>query len=179
MRINLNQLRSLMKVGRRRKMTKVRCRQEQSRPRQAIDINRKRIVWIVALLLLSVELPEVPSYISFLKPSILTDEKDWFIQRSFHLKLAEFWYYKRTCESLAWMLRMIAFTKTAVQYSTTVFLASLLIMIYFPFDLLMFWMNYNSWVYVYEFMILFIYFTGRSLVRPYRADSFARVKSLF
>jgi hypothetical protein len=124
-------------------------------------------------------LPEIPSYISYLKPSILINEKDWFLQSSFHLKLAEFWYYKRTAEGLAWAIRMIAFTKTAAQYSSTVFLAALIILFYFPFDLLMFWLNYNSWVYVYEFMIVFICIISKSILYPYRPDYLARIKSLF
>lgn len=143
------------------------------------DTNKSRVIWIVALLVLSIEIPEIPTYISYLKPSILTSEKDWFLLPSFHLKLAEFWYYKRSAENLAWVLRMIAFTKTAVQYSTTVFLAAFIILCYFPIDCLMFWLNYNSWVYVYEFMVLFVFIIGRSLVRPYRLDAFCKIKSLF
>ena len=130
-------------------------------------------------LLLSIEITEIPSYISYLKPSVLTANKDLFWLRSFHLKMAEYYYYKFTCDRLSKIFLMIAFTKTAVQYSTTVFLACFLILCYVIFDLGMFWLNYNIWVYSYEFVILFIYWTARGLVRPFKPDTFARIRSIF
>lgn len=141
--------------------------------------NKRRVIWIVVLLLLSVELPEVPTYVSYLYPSVKNTEKDWFLYNSFHLRIVEYWYFKFTCERLAWICRMIAFTKTAVQYSTTVFLASFIILCYLIWDLGMFWWNYNTWVYVYEFMIFFIYTTIRGLIHPYSPEKLAKIKSIF
>lgn len=148
-------------------------------PHRHKNDNQKRVVWIVVFLLLSVEIPEIPTYISYLYPSIKETKKDWFMYSAFQLKIAEYWYFKFTCERVAWIFRMIAFTKTAVQYSTTVFLASFVILCYLVWDLGMFWWNYNTWVYVYEFMILFVYLTGRSLIRPFKPDAYAKIRSLF
>ena len=160
-----------------RKPKKVRTLQSlRRRPR---NDNKRRVIWIVVLLLLSVEFPEIPTYISYLHPTIKTTEKDWFLYNAFHLRIIEYWYFKFTFERFAWILRMIAFTKTAAQYSTTVFLASFIILCYLIWDLVMFWWNYNSWVYVYEFMILFIYITVRGLIHPYSPEKLAKIKSIF
>ena len=141
--------------------------------------NRKKVIWIVVLLLCSIEIPEIPTYVSYLCPGILRHERDWFWQPSYHLKMVEYYYLKFSCDRVAWIFRMIAFTKTAVQYSTVVFLASLLILAHMFFDLLMLWVNYNTWPLVYEFEIIFLYITIRGLVSPYRQDSFGRIKSIF
>jgi hypothetical protein len=143
------------------------------------DDNKKRVIWIVVFLLLSVELPEVPTYICYLHAGTKTDTSDWFLYPGFHMKIVQYWYWKFSCERVAWIFRMIAFTKTAVQYSTTVFLAAFIILCYLIVDLFFFWFNYNTWVWVYEFLILFIYVTGRGLIRPYTPDRFARIKSIF
>lgn len=143
------------------------------------DTNKRRVIWIVALLLISIEITEIPTYLSYWRPEVMKNEVDWFWLSSFHYKMAEYWYWKETACGLAWIIRMIAFTKTAVQYSTTVFLASLLILGHMIFNLIAFWVNYNACAWVYEFMILFIYIVGRSLVRPFKPDAFCKVKSLF
>lgn len=143
------------------------------------DSNRARVVWIVTLLLLSIELPELPTYMTYLYPGIKTNSSDWFICPGFHFNMCQFWYWKFTCERLAWMFRMIAFTKTAAQYSTAVFLASFIILCYLGIDLFLFWWNYNTSAYLYEFLILFIYIIGRALVRPFKPERFAKIKSLF
>lgn len=160
-------------------MTKVQIPESRRLRSQQNHDNKKRVVWIVVLLLLSVEIPEIPTYITYLFPDVKSTQKDWFLYPDFHLKIVEYWYFKFTCERIAWIFRMIAFTKTAVQYSTTVFLASFVILCYLVWDLGMFWWNYNTWVYVYEFMILFVYITGRSLIRPFKPDAYAKIKSLF
>lgn len=147
--------------------------------RRQNDDNKRRVIWIIVLLLLSVELPEVPTYICYLRPGTKTDTSDWFLYPGFHMKIVQYWYWKFTCERLAWVFRMVAFTKTAVQYSTTVFLGAFIILCYLGVDLFFFWFNYNTWVWVYEFLILFVYITGRGLIRPYTPDRFARIKSIF
>lgn len=143
------------------------------------ESNKRRVIWIVALFLISVEIPEIPTYIHYLKPSVYTHNCNWFWMPGFSRVQAEYWYYKDTCTSLAWVIRMIAFCKTAVAYSTTVFLAAILVLVYVIFDLLMYWVNFNEWPMTYEFMILFIYIVGRSLIRPYSPDACARIKSIF
>lgn len=145
------------------------------RPRN--DDNRKRVVWIVVLLLISVECPEIPTYCTYLWPSIKIDKVNWFLH--YDMKMPIWWYLKFTCERVGWILRMIAFTKTAVQYSVTIFLASFLILCYIIIDLILFWWNYNTSVYGYEFLILFLYITMRGLIKPYSPDSFARIRSIF
>jgi len=147
--------------------------------RQNDDQNKRRVVWTVALLLISIEIPEIPTYIHYLKPSVYTHNCNWFLLPGFNRVQAEYWYYKDSSTSLAWIVRMIAFCKTAVTYSTTVFLASILVLAYIIIDLIFYWVNFNEWPMVYEFLILFIYIVGRSLVRPYKPDAYARIRSIF
>ena len=166
-------------MDRPRKTTKAVIPQERHLSHHRPDTNKRRVIWIVALCLISIEIPEIPTYLTYVWPRITTTERDWFWLYGFHYKMAEYWYWKETACCVAWIVRMIAFTKTAVQYSTTVFLAAFLILVYIVFDLFMFWINYNQWPWVYEFMILFIYIVGRSLVLPFKPDAFCKVKSLF
>ena len=154
----------------------------ETRPRnrpQSDDSNRRRIIWIVALFLISVEIPEIPTYIHYFKPSVYTHNCNWFWMPGFKRVQAEYWYYKDTATSLAWVVRMIAVCKIAVTYSITVFLAAILVLAYIVFDGLMYWLNLNEWPLTYEFFILFIYLVGRSLVSPYKPDAYARIRSLF
>lgn len=143
------------------------------------ESNRRRVIWIVALFLISVEIPEVPTYIHYFKPSVYTHNCNWFWMPGFNRVQAEYWYYKDTATSLAWVVRMIAVSKTAVTYSITVFLAAILVLAYIIFDLLMYWLNFNGWPITYEFFVLFIYLVGRSLVRPYKPDAYGRIRSIF
>jgi hypothetical protein len=148
-------------------------------PRPASENNKRKVIWIVVLLLLSLEIPETGTYLAYIWPSIKTEEADWFWLKGFHYSMAKFYYFKFTSERIAWILRMIAFTKTAKNYSLTIFLATLIILCYQCFDLLMFWVNFNMWPYLYEFVILYIYIVIRGLISPYRPDFLAKIKSIF
>lgn len=173
----LSQLKNRVKGMFRRRKAQIRSRpRRHPLPRHS---DKRRVVWIVVLLLCSLGLPLLPLYISYLYPKIIKEQSDWFFLKSFHFKIYEYYYFKETAQSLAWICRTIAFTKTAVQYSTVVFLAAFLILCYLVFDLIMFWVNYNTWAYAYEFIILFLYITVRGLIRPYKPDAFAKVKSIF
>lgn len=143
------------------------------------DSNKKTVVWIIILLLLSIEIPELTTYISYAFPSIKSHQSDWFLYSGFKMKIYEYYYFKFTSDRLSWMVRMIAFAKTANKYSITVFLATFLIMGYVVIDLFFFWFNYNEWPIFYEFLILFLYIVGRGLIIPYKPDFLAKVRSLF
>jgi len=143
------------------------------------DDNRRRIIWIVVMILLGFEIPEIPTYIYYFDNSIIVRQKDWFLWPWHHQKIAEFWYFKETANHISRLLFLIAATKTAVQYSTVVFLAFFMAMMYPVVDLIMFWLNYNQWPVVYEFVVLIFYLAGRGLIRPYMPDSFARIRSIF
>jgi len=153
---------------------------QQNRPQQTHEeTNKRRVIWIVALFLISVEVPEIPTYIHYCKNSIMNNTPDWFLLSSFHRKQAEYWYYKDTADRIAWIIRWLGVTKMAKMYSTTVFLATFLIWIYLIIDLGMYWVNFNTWPLFYELLILYIYIVGRSLVRPFKPDAYARIRSLF
>lgn len=160
---------------------KVRCLPEQNhyRPRQIHDKNKRKIIWIVVLVMCSIEIPEIPTYIAYYLPDIKTHERDWYILPGFHYPMAEFWYYKFTCVRVGQILRTIAFAKTANQYSTMVFLAVFICLCYQIFDLIMLWINFNTWTFVYEAIILYVYILIKGIVKPYKPDSFARIKSMF
>ena len=151
----------------------------QCHPHLPNEDNKKRVIWIVVMLLISIELPEAGTYATYLFPKIVEVQKDLFLSRSFHYKLYEYYYVKFTSERIAWIIRMLAFTKTAAQYSTVIFLSTLLIFCYLLVDLFLFWYNYNTSPLLYEFLILFLYITIKGLIRPYKPDSFARIRSLF
>lgn len=143
------------------------------------EATKRRVVWIITLLLVKLELPEIPTYIAQVWPSIKTARRDWFFSSSYKFSMDIYWYLKFSAEDLAWIICMFAFTKAAVNYSTTVFLASFLIFLYHIADLFMFWYNYNTSVYIYEFLILFLYFVIRGLIRPYKPDAYAKIRSMF
>ena len=143
------------------------------------DDNKKRIIWIVVMILLGFEIPEIPTYIYYLDNEIIVRQRDWFLWPWHHQKIAEYWYYKETANHISRLLFLTAATKTAVQYSTVVFLAFFMAMMYPVIDLIMFWLNYNQWPVVYEFIILIFYLAGRGLIKPYKPDSFARIRSIF
>lgn len=143
------------------------------------DDNKKRVIWIVVMLLISIELPEAGTYASYLFPDLVKVQKDLFLSPHFHYKLYEYYYVKFTSERLAWIIRMLAFTKTAAQYSTVIFLSTFLIFCYLLVDLFLFWYNYNTSPLLYEFLILFLYITIKGLIRPYKSEAFAKIRSIF
>lgn len=124
-------------------------------------------------------MPEIPAYCTYIWPELNTKNVNWFWLKGFKYEMVGFYYIRFTCERIAWVLRMLAFVKTAVQYSSVVFLATLLITFHIFFDLILFWVNYNKVPLAYEFEILFIYITVRGLVHPYSPEKLAKIKSLF
>lgn len=130
-------------------------------------------------MLLSLEMPEIPTYLVDFFPSLKDVKKDWFISPVYHMQLVVFWYIKFTLQSLARILLYTAFCKTAVNFSTVIFMASFIILCYQIVDLFLFWFNYNTWTWFYEFSFVLIYVCVRGLVRPYEPDTFARIKSMF
>lgn len=174
----INLLRSRVK-GMLQRRTKAASRQMYPHLRPQNSSEKKRVIWIIVLLLGSIEIPEFTTYFSYYKPSILKEQSDWFLLSSYHLKMYQYYYYKFTCDRLAVILRMIAFAKTAVQYSTVVFLASFIILCHVIVDLFLFWLNNNTWPMFYAFEIVFLYTIIRGLIRPYSPESFARIRSIF
>lgn len=141
--------------------------------------NKKRVTWIVVMILLAFEIPEIPTYIYYLDHDIIVRQKDWFLWPWHKQEIAEYWYYKETANHISRGLFLLAATKTAVQYSTVVFIAFFMAFLYPIIDLIMFWLNYNQWPMVYEFIILIFYICGKGLIRPYQPDYLAKIKSIF
>lgn len=182
----ISRLKSLLRMN----LTKVICNGRkqkkavsrlQFRPhrRQNSDSHKRKVICILVLLLLSIEVLEFPTYISYLRPSILINQSDWFLLKSYHLNVYEYYYFKWSAERVAWILRMWAFTMMAAWSSTVLFLGSFIILCHLFFDLFLLWICNNTWPLAHEFEILFICITFRGLVRPYSPDSFARIRSIF
>lgn len=93
--------------------------------------------------------------------------------------MVEYYYYKGTCDQIGRMLMSIAAIKGVAKYSTVGFLVLLMYFFYPLINLIMFWVNYNTWPVAYEFFILIFYVAGNGLIKPYRPDAFATIRSIF
>jgi hypothetical protein len=167
----------VMEVLRRRKGLMIQMSQPHHRPNH--DNNKKKIIWVLVLLLLSVEVLQLTAYISYFYPSILRSQSDLFWQHSYHLKMYDYYYFKYSFERVAWILRMIAITKIANLHSTVLFLGCFVILCHMVFDFVLFWVNNNTWVLTHEFEAVYIYVTFSGLMKSYKPDAFARIRSIF
>ena len=67
----------------------------------------------------------------------------------------------------------------ASKYSTKLFLIGFIFWIYSILDLLFYWWNFGTWVYVYWLILGYLYVIVDGIIHPYTPDRFARIKSLF
>jgi hypothetical protein len=105
----------------------------------------KQLVIILGIILIVGHLlTEVHGIIYDIYPKINTINLDLFWKKNFHFDLSLHWWIKDLCDSMLLIIVFFVMAKIAYQYSYTLFLISVIYMIYHVIDLCLFMYNYKQ-----------------------------------
>lgn len=135
-----------------------------------------------ALLIIALAIVEIPSLLNDMFPTWAHQtRRDWFLWPGVELQ---------TDYQLVWMLSfsatdiqklLIAYVaaKLAKQYSLFMFIVCALVVFYFLIDTIMLWVCFKLWHYVYFDIFITFIMLLKGLLKGYRVETIAKIKSLF
>lgn len=104
---------------------------------------------------------------------------DWFMSPFFSMKIERAWYLKFGGEHVLWVLTYYIAAKIALQFSDGLFIVCLIFFGYHVIDCFMFWWNYNTGFYMYVDLLWTCIILTKYAILPYKAEKWAKIKSLF
>lgn len=135
-----------------------------------------------ALLMIALAIVEIPSLLNDMFPTWAHQtRRDWFLWPGIELQsdYQLVWMLNFSATDIQKLLIGIVAAKLAKQYSLFMFLVCALVVFYFLIDTVMLWICFKLWHYVYfDIFITFIVIL-KGMVKGYKPETIARIKSLF
>ena len=135
-----------------------------------------------SLLIIALAIVEIPSLLNDMFPTWAHQtRRDWFLWPGIQLQndYQLVWMLTFSAADVQKLLLAYVAAKLAKQYSIFMFLVCALVFFYFILDTLMLWICFKLWHYVYfDIFITFIVIL-KGMVKGYKPETIARIKSLF
>ena len=169
-----------------RHLIRLKIRMETGRSRQSLRQIRQGWTMMpttvrrcILLMIIGHGLTYVPYIIQIFTHDWSRENVDWFLDPSFHMKMARYWYLETTAQNLLWIIISYVLCSIASKFSDALLVVFIIFGGYHIVDAILFWINFNTqfWLYVDIFWTLIVFI--KVAIFPYRQERFARVKSLF
>lgn len=104
---------------------------------------------------------------------------DWFWSPHYHMKMERVWYIQFGGQGICDIITYYLLAKIASKFSDSLFVVFVIFFGYHIVDAIMFWVNFNTFFYIYVDIFYTCLILIKYAIMPYRPEKFARLRSLF